>query len=107
MPISFDHIRTTLIAALLCVAGMVRPMHAVVWARAVRCVITLALLAASFLLSGCGFAQYSKVRVQVVDQETRAGIYKAQLRTFYTRPMLDMPISEGTTQIPTGVASRL
>lgn len=71
-------------------APLLRAFVAAVWVRVVRCVVTLALLAASFLLSGCTFAQYSKVRVQVVDQETRAGIYKAQLRTFYTKPMLDM-----------------
>ena len=83
--------KTTLIAALVWVAGLVRPMHAVVHCLSiVRCVATLALLAASFMLSGCSFAQYSKVRVQVVDQETRAGIYKAKLRTFYMKPMLDM-----------------
>ena len=44
----------------------------------------------AFLLSGCTFAKYSKVRVHVVDEQTQAGIPKARVRTFYVKPMLDM-----------------
>jgi hypothetical protein len=41
------------------------------------------------LFTGCTFAKYAKVRVRVVDEQTQAGIPKARLRTFYTKPMFD------------------
>jgi len=46
--------------------------------------------ALTFTQNGCTFARYSKLHVQVVDEQTGAGISKAQVRTFYVKPMMDM-----------------
>lgn len=48
------------------------------------------LVLAAFLVGGCTFARYTKVRVQVVDDQSHAGISGTQVSTFYIKPMLDM-----------------
>lgn len=40
-------------------------------------------------LAGCGFAQYTKVRVRVLDGNTTNAIVGARLSVFYMKPMLD------------------
>ena len=52
--------------------------------------ITLTLVVATALLSsGCTFAKYSKLRVQVVDERTQAGIPGARVSTIYVKPGMD------------------
>ena len=60
------------------------------WTSMKLALMSLALVALSCTLAGCTFARYAKLRVQVLDQQTNEGIPKAQLRTFYMKPMLDM-----------------
>ena len=55
-----------------------------------RAPLSLALVTASLMLAGCTFARYSKLHVQVVDQQTKEGVPRARLRTFYVKPMMDM-----------------
>lgn len=50
----------------------------------------MAIAALAFMQAGCTFARYSKLHVQVVDEQTKEGIPKARVRTFYVKPMLDM-----------------
>jgi hypothetical protein len=52
-------------------------------------VILVTVGAISLTPTGCGFARYSKLQVQVVDQQTAEGISKAQLRTYYIKTTLD------------------
>jgi len=60
------------------------------WAAMKRFVMAVYLVVLASTLVGCTFARYSKLRVQVIDQQTREGIPKARLRAFYSKPMLDM-----------------
>jgi hypothetical protein len=55
-----------------------------------RAFATASTLILPFLAVGCGFASYTKVPVNVVDQTTRRGIADVQLETFYVKPTLDM-----------------
>ena len=50
----------------------------------------LLVAAAALAFTGCTFPRYSKVGVQVVDEQTKAGIPMARVRTFYVKPMMDM-----------------
>ena len=50
--------------------------------------VTIALL--MFTQTGCTFARYAKLHVQVVDEQTGAGIRKARVRTYYVKPMMDI-----------------
>ena len=53
------------------------------------------MVATAFLLSGCTFAKYAKLRVQVVDERTSVGIPGARVSTFYVKPELD-PTYQGS-----------
>jgi hypothetical protein len=55
-----------------------------------RILLPVTLAALTFMQAGCTFARYTQVRVQVVDEQTNAGIPKARVRTFYVKPAMDM-----------------
>lgn len=57
---------------------------------ALKRVLTAIIVVVTVLtLAGCGFAQYTKVPVKVVDNQTGSGIAGVTLRTYYLKPMLD------------------
>lgn len=63
------------------------------WSRSAtvnRIFLPMAVAALVCMLAGCTFAQYSKLHVRVVDEQTLAGIPKARVRTYYIKPMFDM-----------------
>jgi hypothetical protein len=55
-----------------------------------RILLPMAVAVLTFTQAGCTCARYSKLRVQVVGEQTKEGIPKAQVRTFYVKPMMDM-----------------
>src|SRR3954470_20799818 len=74
-------------------ASWLRPVRRVAALGALgilRTLLPFALVAAPLMLAGCTFARYAKLQVQVVDQESKEGVPRARLRTFYVKPMWDM-----------------
>jgi hypothetical protein len=68
------------------------------WLLETRRSIQVLFAATALAFTGCTFARYSKVTVQVVDGQTSTGISDAQVRTYYVKPMMDMTYQRKDTK---------